>query len=104
MKTFKLKMLDIVFDKEDYRKIRLIDGLIINREDDRYPDQWLIEAYIQKSYKAYFETILKENNEIRARVKITKEDNDSVLFQSQVIGVNDIGENINVLLKGYIEK
>src|SRR5699024_11017134 len=86
MKTFKLKGLQIVADeKKDIapQKIPLIDGLIINREDEI---GWLIEAFIESSHKTYFKEL---------------EDNESAFFITKVIGINDISdERMNVIFQG----
>lgn len=103
MKTFKLKMLRVLNDDKD-QDIHLIDGLIINREDDSYINQWLIEAFIGKEYAAYFEKRKEKEEVVRLMVKISKEENDPVEFISTIIGVNYIGENINVLFKGDIKR
>lgn len=103
MKTFKLKSL-IVLDqqKNDITQytIPLIDGLIIDREDN--DNQWVIEAYVHQAYEKYFMNLRKKQNEIMLQVKITKEDNDPAFFQTKIIGMNTIGQNINVLFKGTI--
>ncbi|WP_068672542.1 YwpF family protein [Oceanobacillus sp. Castelsardo] len=103
MKTFKLKMLNVQPDNLEQKQIKLLDGLIINKEDDCNPDQWLIEAFVSKDYTTYFEEV-KNINELMIKVKISKIDNEPVLFKSRIIGINDIGENINVLFKGNMEK
>lgn len=100
MKTFKLKGLQIVADeKKDIapQKIPLIDGLIINREDEI---GWLIEAFIDSSHKTYFKE-LEDTDELMIKVKITREDNDPAFFITKVIGINDISdERMNVIFQG----
>jgi len=102
MKTFKLKGLEMMEDLEgeiDQKKFALIDGLVINREDLH---GWLIEAYINKSYKSYFEKIENER-ELMIQVKITREENDPAFFITEIIGINDIGEDtINILFQGKV--
>lgn len=103
MKTFKLKSLEIIENKEKniiQNKIPLIDGLIINREDD--DNQWVVEAYTVYDYVDYFKKLKEENNEIMIKVKITKESNDPAIFIMSIIGMNEIGTNMNVLFKGTI--
>src|SRR5699024_835467 len=99
MKTFKLKGLQIVADeKKDIapQKIPLIDGLIINREDEI---GWLIEAFIESSHKTYFKE-LEDTDELMIKVKITREDNDPAFFITKVIGINDISdERMNVIFQ-----
>ncbi|MFD1168396.1 YwpF family protein [Oceanobacillus caeni] len=103
MKTFKLKMLFVLPNNLEQKEIKLLDGLIINKEDDYYPNQWLIEAFVSKDYTTYFEKIMNIE-ELLLKVKISKTDNEPVLFKSKIIGINEIGENINVLFKGNLEK
>lgn len=103
MKTFKLSSLEIIENKEEniiQNKIPLIDGLIINREDEG--NQWVIEAYVALSHIQYFKQLREENNEIMVKVKITKESNDPAIFITTIIGINEIDAQMNVLFKGMI--
>lgn len=103
MKTFKLKALEIIGIKDEHtnpRIIPLVDGLIINREDEE--NQWVIEAYTELKFLKYFEDLRKENEEIMVKVKITKETNDPAIFKTSMIGLNEIGTRMNVLFKGTI--
>lgn len=102
MKTFKLKGLQIVADEKKEiapKTIPLIDGLVINREDDI---GWLIEAFIDTSYKTYFSKI-EDTEELMIKVKITREDNDPAFFITEVIAINEISEErINVIFQGKL--
>ncbi len=102
MKTFKLKGLKIVSDKEkeiDTKVLTLIDGLVINREDDL---GWLIEAYVDSSFHAYFKSI-EEKQELIIQAKITREENDPAFFITEIIGINKINEdNINIIFQGNV--
>ncbi|MFD1849220.1 YwpF family protein [Oceanobacillus bengalensis] len=101
MKTFKLKMLTIKGNNERQEKqIPLLDGLIINREDDK--NQWIIEAYIEQGYQTFLEELFKKEDSLLLKVKITKENNNPAFFNCIIIGVNRIGDNLNVLFKGTI--
>ncbi|WP_067730090.1 YwpF-like family protein [Oceanobacillus damuensis] len=102
MKTFKLKKLEVVDhnDEIDQKSIPLLDGLIINREDDN--SQWLIEAYIEKSNYDYFNRIYENKEEIMVQATITKETNEPATFITTVLGVNEIGDHMNVLFIGKI--
>ena len=99
MKTFMLKALDII-ENDSRKKIELIDGLIINREDEE--NQWIIEAYIDQKYLSYFKELQDKNEGIIVEVKITKETNDPATFITSMIGLNEIGTQMNVLFKGTI--
>lgn len=103
MKTFKLKSLEIIENKDEdivQNSIPLIDGLIINREDGE--NQWVIEAYTAHTYLEYFQQLSEKKDEIMIKVKITKESNDPAIFITSIIGINEIGEQMNVLFKGTI--
>ncbi|KGP72213.1 YwpF-like family protein [Pontibacillus yanchengensis] len=103
MKTFKLIKLNVVEgESDDIQKttIPLIDGLIINREDE--DNTWLIEAYLEEQYKDYFEAIMEKDEEIVLQAKITKSTNQPAMFLVKVIDSNDIGDNCNVLFLGHI--
>lgn len=103
MKTFKLKLLNIMEEKDGEimpHNIELLDGLIINREDEN--NRWTIEAYLNKSYFPFFEELWKQKQEILIQVKITKESNDTATFITTIIDINEIGAHINVLFLGNI--
>jgi hypothetical protein len=103
MKTFKLKMLTIINQENGkivQNRIPLLNGLIINREDDT--NQWIIEAYIEKTNKAYFNQLLENKEELMLQVKITKESNEPATFITSILSINEIGENINVLFIGTV--
>ncbi|MCP3026318.1 YwpF-like family protein [Halobacillus sp. A5] len=101
MKTFKLVSLDIVEEKNEditQRRIKLNDGLIINREDDR--GRWVVEAFVEKLYEGYFHEILTNSEELLIQVKITKKSNQPATFLAKVIDMNKIGEDMNVIFMG----
>ncbi|MFC4024272.1 YwpF-like family protein [Oceanobacillus longus] len=102
MKTFKLKKLEILDHNEEIEQnnITLLDGLIINREDDN--SQWIIEAYIEKSNFEYFSKLYEKQDEIMVQATITKESNEPATFITRVLGVNEIGDDMNVLFMGKI--
>lgn len=99
MKTFKLKMLHIISDENKEIHIPLLDGLIIDREDEK--SNWLIEAYINKQYGDLFRK-LEGRERIFVKVKITKESNNPAWFRAKMLGLNHIGENVNVLFLGKL--
>lgn len=102
MKTFKLKGLKVMANKEDGiedKDISLLDGLVINREDEL---GWLIEAYTNDSYQSYF-TAIEHIKEIMIQIKITREENDPAFFITKIIGINQIGAGkMNILFQGKI--
>lgn len=103
MKTFKLKSLEIVEQQDEeiiQVKIPLIDGLIINQEDEK--NRWVVEAYMEHSYLDFFQKVEEEKDEVLIQVKITKESNEYATFITSLIGINEIGAHMNVLLIGTI--
>lgn len=102
MKTFKLKGLEVMENKEDgvtYQKVTLKDGLVINREDEH---GWLIEAFMSKKYRDYFSEI-NDIAEIMIKVKITREENDPAFFITKIADINKINEHsMNVLFQGHV--
>lgn len=103
MKTFKLHSLDILESMEkdiSQHSIDLKDGLIINREDDL--NQWVIEAYVRHNYLDFLKNLQQERDEVMVQVKITKSTNQPVTFITSIIGVNEIGANVNILFKGIM--
>src|SRR5699024_8174166 len=63
---------------------------------------WLIEAYIDASYRSYFAKV-KNTKELMIKVKITREDNDPAFLITEIIAINDISdEKINVIFQGKV--
>lgn len=103
MKTFKLRRLDIIEDKNEdivLNNIPLLDGLTINKENDE--NTWVIEAYTDRKYLEFFRKLKEKNDEVLIQVKITKESNDPATFLTSIIGINEIGSQMNVLFNGTI--
>src|SRR5699024_7180724 len=103
MKTFKLKRLEIIEEKDEdivLNNIPLVDGLTINKENDE--NTWVIEAYTDRKYLEFFRTLKEENDEVLIQVKITKESNDPATFLTSIIGINEIGSQMNILCDGSI--
>ncbi|GGP14590.1 YwpF family protein [Oceanobacillus neutriphilus] len=100
MKTFKLRKLVILdYDKGlEGTEVKLIDGLIINREDDH--DTWLIEGFIDHSYWEYFKA--KQNEELMVQATITKDTNEPASFITKLTELHEIGDQMNVMLMGKI--
>lgn len=99
MKTFKLISLKVLEPKERKKEIPLIDGLIIDQEDDNH--RWIIEAFIDGTFREYFQS-LRAKEEILVEVKITKESNDPAIFTTKISRLQEIDERMNVLFIGKI--
>ncbi|MFC0522192.1 YwpF family protein [Pontibacillus salicampi] len=103
MKTFKLIKLNVLEGQDDEfqrKSIPLIDGLIINREDEE--NKWLIEAYLESRFKDYFQPYFESEQDIVLQAKITKSSNKPAMFLVKAIDINDIGDDCNVLFIGTI--
>lgn len=103
MKTFKLKSLEVIEQKDEeiiQIQIPLIDGLIINQEDEN--NHWVIEAYMEHCQLDYFNELKEADNEVLLQVKITKESNEFATFITSLIDLNVIGTRMNVLFRGTI--
>ncbi|HLR65283.1 MAG TPA: YwpF family protein [Pseudogracilibacillus sp.] len=103
MKTFKLKGLTIMKNEADSEKVKkrsfsLVDGLVINREDEH---GWLIEAFLLQEDMAYFESIADEED-LMIQIKITREDNDPAFFITKIVEITEIGQKMNVIFQGNI--
>lgn len=103
LKTFLLKDLRILESDHDEitkKNIPLIDGLIINREDDK--NSWLIEALVEKEYYSYFQELQDKEEQVMVEVRITKETNHPATFITSIDSINIIGKHIDIHLLGTI--
>ncbi|MBP1948709.1 YwpF-like family protein [Virgibacillus litoralis] len=103
MKTFKLASLEILDSQESnmvQQSFPLLDGLVINREDEQ--NRWVIEAYLLHKYYNFFQKLKEKQEEVLIQVKISKESNEPATFITSLIGINEIGAHMNVLFKGTI--
>lgn len=103
MKTFKLIKLNVIHDLEEgfeKKSIPLIDGLIINKEDEE--NNWLVEAYLGPQQLDYFTEIHEKGEEFVLEAKISKTTNQPAYFLVKLINLNQIGEGFNVLFLGTI--
>jgi len=103
MKTFKLKALKIIENQADVLNetdIGLIDGLIINKEDEK--QTWVVEGYIDKSYWPYFTDLQQRRKQILIQAKITSETNEPAVLITSIIDLNELGREMNVVFMGNI--
>lgn len=101
MKTFKLVSLDIIEEQQEditLRSITLKDGLIINREDDH--GRWLVEAFVSREYKGYFQSFVEHEEKVMLQVLITKKSNSPATFLVTPLEVNEFEEEMNVIFMG----
>jgi uncharacterized membrane protein len=103
MKTFLLKALQIVESQNEEivkTDIDLLDGLIINREDDN--NTWLIEALLDNKYIEFFKEMKEKQEQVMIEVKISKLTNAPATFITSIDSINKIGKHINVMFMGKI--
>lgn len=103
MKTFKLISLSVVEEEQEQltrTEIPLIDGLIINREDEK--SQWMIEAYVNFNDRVVFEAYNQNHRDIILETKITKKSNPPAHFMARIESITEMEESISVLMKGVL--
>lgn len=101
MKSFKLYSLEVLEDDRSV-EVPLTDGLILNKEDDRYT--WLIEAYTDLSLYDYFKTVSEQNRDIIVEAVITKKENDPAYFQTKICSLTKFEKQISVLFDGHLRR
>jgi len=101
MKTFKLYSLDVVEDDSSV-EVPLVDGLILNKEDDR--STWLLEAYTDLSLYDYFKKISEQNRDIIVEAVITKKENAPAFFQTKICSLLKFEKYISVLFEGHLRR
>lgn len=100
MKTFKLISLDVL-EKGVAREIELVDGLIINKEDDK--GTWLFEVYTKAKFLDFFEKKMQADREFVVQVVISKHDNDPATFRVKVRLTKKLNENASIMLQGSLK-
>ncbi|MFJ7726090.1 YwpF-like family protein [Neobacillus sp. NPDC097160] len=101
MKSFKLYSLDVVEDDTSV-EVPLVDGLILNKEDDR--STWLLEAYTDLSLYDYFKKISEQNRDIIVEAVITKKENAPAYFQTKISSLLKFEKYISVLFEGHLRR
>lgn len=101
MKTFKLISLEVL-DKDTFKPIELVDGLIINKEDEN--NSWLIEVYTKPNQTDFFEKALQNQQDQIIRVVISNKDNDPVSFQIKTRSVKKLDKNVSIMLHGTLKR
>lgn len=101
MKTFKLISLE-VFENGTFREIELVDGLIINKEDEK--STWLIEIYTKPDQIGFFERAMQNQEDRIIRVVITKKDNDPVSFHIKTRSITRLEKNVSIMLQGTLKR
>ncbi|TWD99400.1 YwpF-like protein [Neobacillus bataviensis] len=101
MKSFKLYSLDVVDDGNSV-EIPLVDGLILNKEDEH--STWLLEAYTDLSLYDYFKKISEEDRDIIIEAVITKKENAPAYFQTKICSLIKFEKHLSVLFQGQLRR
>ncbi|OZI13445.1 hypothetical protein CEW92_01025 [Bacillaceae bacterium SAS-127] len=101
MKTFKIAGF-FVNECAQLHEIKLVDGLIINKEDEKRT--WLIELFVSKDYEETFSDYQKREDELNVQVLISHPNNDPAIFTAEMRDMKILDNGINVLLEGKLQK
>ncbi|WP_110928351.1 YwpF family protein [Bacillus massiliglaciei] len=102
MKSFKLISVQIVTPQLELIDVQLVDGLIINKEDDART--WLLEAFVQEGhYKQLENNLPKLNEEVNIQAVITKKDNDPAFFHTVLRTLRFIDGHVSLLFVGHLQ-
>jgi hypothetical protein len=101
MKSFKLYSLDVV-DGETTVEIPLVDGLILNKEDEH--STWILEAYTELSLYDYFKQISEQDRDLIVEAVITKKENAPAYFQTTICSLIKFEKHISVLFEGQMRR
>ncbi|RDI41625.1 YwpF family protein [Falsibacillus pallidus] len=101
MKTFKLITLQIA-DNGDFSEYPLIDGLIINKENERRT--WLVEAFVEERYLEPFQAMERAGEDLDVQVVISHPANDPAFLSMHVSNIKKIGNKLSILMEGTIKK
>ncbi|CAI9396523.1 MULTISPECIES: YwpF family protein [Bacillaceae] len=101
MKTFKLISLQIL-TREKLIPIKLLDGLIINKEDDN--NHWLIEVYTDWSSIDFLDEAFQKKEDLLVQAVITKKENDPAPFEVTILSIQNLGDKTSILLEGTLKR
>ncbi|MGM7634713.1 YwpF family protein [Bacillus sp. Hm123] len=99
MKTFKIAGF-FINESAQLHEIKLIDGLIINKEDEKHT--WLIELFVSKDYEEVFSDYQKREGELSVQILISHPNNDPAIFTAEMRGMKTLENGITVLLEGKL--
>ena len=100
MKTFKLVSLQLLPDNQNPTDIEILDGLIINKENDA--NTWLIEALVEYDQFNVFEQTTTDLTELTISCIITKRDNLPAYFDATIAGIRKMDGIVSILLRAKI--
>ncbi|TYR75255.1 hypothetical protein FZC79_10855 [Rossellomorea vietnamensis] len=101
MKTFKVITLQVV-ENDDLKDIEIVDGLIINKEDQK--GTWLIEGCMRKEFYDFFRDAQQSAEDIEVQVVISHPENDPAAFMTRISCIKTMDLHLSVLFEGKLKK
>ena len=101
MKTFKVISLQVVED-EELRDIEIVDGLIINKEDEKHT--WLVETYLSRDYIDFFQEAQQRKEDLEIQVVISHKANDPAAFLTSIRCIKKMDKHISIMFEGKLKK
>ncbi|KMY42986.1 hypothetical protein AC622_00820 [Bacillus sp. FJAT-27916] len=101
MKTFKLVSLQLVTEDGEAEEIELVDGLIINKENEA--STWLIEALMNtEQYELVKKQLEGKGDSFIISCVITKKDNTPAFFEAFFRNAREMEDYVSVLFSGKL--
>lgn len=102
MKSFKLISLQIVTDQLQLIDIELVDGLIINKENNS--NTWIVEALVDSNhYDTLKGSLPNDNKDVHIQAVITNKDNGPALFKTVLKTRKLVDGHISLLFVGHLQ-
>jgi hypothetical protein len=101
VKSFKLVSLQLVLDNHQLEDVNLLDGLIINKEDEH--NRWLIEAFVTSGEYEKFKTYFSRTDDLTIQAIITKRENDPATFLTKILHIKEVEDCYSILFEGSLK-
>ncbi|WP_064091908.1 YwpF family protein [Rossellomorea aquimaris] len=101
MKTFKVISLQVV-ENDELRDFEIVDGLIINKEDEH--QTWLVETYLSIDEIDFFKKAQQQEEELEIQVVISHEANDPAAFMTSIRCIKEMDDHVSIMFEGKLKK
>ena len=101
LKTFKLISVQVLLE-DKIIPIDLVDGLIINKEDEN--SKWLLEIYTTHEYIELFKKEKQQKGRLLVHAVITKKENDPAPFEVEILSIQIFNNTASILLEGNLKR
>lgn len=101
LKTFKLISVQVLL-QDKIIPINLVDGLIINKEDEK--SKWLLEVYTTHEYIDFFQKRKQQQEKLLVHAVITKKENDPAPFEVEILSTQLFNQTASILLEGNLKR